>query len=222
MKQQNCFVENITSPRTNALSTNVLKTAMAFFLTLSVVSNVVAQGCVENNNVGGIVFSDYNSNGVQDSLEVGQSGISITAYDSSGGTYGPTTSSSDGTYSISVPNGTAVRVEFTNLPSGLVPASVGVSAGTGTTVQFGVSPNCMLNLGVYDPHSYCQDDPEVAVPCYVNGDPLLGGSSGLSDVLVSFPYSNSGTTTAPHHVATGSEIGSVWGVAYHKKKLHIL
>ena len=191
---------------------------MAFFLTLSVVSNVVAQGCVENNNVGGIVFSDYNSNGVQDSLEVGQSGLSITAYDSSGGTYGPTTSSFDGTYSISVPNGTAVRVEFSNLPTGLVPASVGVSAGTGTTVQFGVSPNCMLNLGVYDPHSYCQDDPEVAVPCYVNGDPLLGGSSGLSDVLVSFPYSNSGTTTAPHHVATGSEIGSVWGVAYHKKK----
>ena len=67
-----------------------------------------------SGTVAGTVFRDYSANGVRDALEPGESGIVVTAYDSTGATVGTATSASDGTYTITVTGATdtSVRLGF--------------------------------------------------------------------------------------------------------------
>src|SRR5690242_5737418 len=71
--------------------------------------------------VTGLVFRDYNANGVQDANEPGVGGVTVTAYGAAGTVVGTAASSSAlttlGTYSISWASAdTQVRLEFTGLP----------------------------------------------------------------------------------------------------------
>ena len=118
-------------------------------------------------------------------------GVTVTAYDTSGTLINSTTTLADGTYTLSVPDGTEVRVEFTGIPVDLRPGTVGTDSAT--TVVFVTSPVDNVDMGLVRPEDYCQDDPYLASPCYFNGDPLLPGSdAGTADVLRTFPYSASG------------------------------
>ena len=90
-----------------------------------------------------------------------------------------------------MPDGTEVRVEFTDIPADLRPGAVG--ADSDTTVVFVTSPVDNVDMGLVRPEDYCQDDPYLASPCYFNGDPLLPGSeSGAANVLRSFPSTAAG------------------------------
>ncbi len=170
--------------------------------------NTVQAQCVGANDVGGVVYNDYDGNGVQGAYEGGIAGVTVTAYNAAGTAYGPATTAANGSYSISVPNGTSVRLEFSGLPAGY-------SASSNVT-KFTTSPYCGGNLGAFHPDDYCQANPNVLIPCYVNGNPMAGGTAGSEDVLVSFPYGSSGTSTTPTKLATGVELGAVWGIAYHR------
>jgi LPXTG-site transpeptidase (sortase) family protein len=168
------------------------------------------------NEINGTVFLDYNDDGQMGTGDVGIGGVTVTAYDLNGIQITSTTTAADGTYTLAVPDGSEVRVEFTDIPGDLRPGAVG--ANTQTTVVFVTSPVDNADMGVYRPDDYCQDDPYLASPCYFHGDPLLQGSdAGSSEVLRSFPYSASGTNPGLQTpLALGSEIGPTWGLAYQR------
>ena len=168
------------------------------------------------NEINGTVYLDYNDNGQQDANDVGIAGVTVTAYDLNDVAVSTTTTSTNGTYTLSVPDGTEVRIEFTNIPVGLYPGAVG--ANSDTTVVFVTSPVDNVDMGLNKPEAYCQDDPYLASPCFFNGDPLLQGSdAGTSNVLRSFPYTASGQNPGLQiPLATGAQIGPTWALAYQR------
>jgi len=169
------------------------------------------------NTVSGVVFTDYNDNGVRGAGDIGVAGITVTAYNAAGAVVGaPVLTNATGNYTLAIPNGTPVRLEFTGIPASLRPGAFGRDSGT--TVQFVTSPAAGVDLGLSKPDEYCQNNPFLVMPCYVNGDPLLGGSAGTTDVLVSIPNNAYGRTdnTVEKPLATGAQIGVTWGLAYQR------
>ncbi len=189
-------------------------------------------GCVPNlctsGELGGTVYFDYDADGVKDSGETnGAAGVTVMAFDVNGTTYSAT-SDSAGRYEFSAANGNAipagsypVRLEFTNLPASGFQTTTPHGANNSTSVQFAASSACNFDLGVMEQIGFCQDNPYVVTPCYVNGDPAPTSGSNLAgdgDALVAFPYNSSGgpTPATMLHLATARQVGSVWGVAYNK------
>lgn len=174
------------------------------------------------SGISGSVYSDSNANGIKEGGEAGISGIEVSAYDANNTLYGPATSSASGDYFLTVPNGISVRIEFDNLPTGMY-VSVNSSGTSAAAVTFTNTPACNVNLGLFSPASYCGSNPDIYVPCYVNGDPLQ--TAGIptdqqaagSVAVAKFPYTASGTSPAPQGVATAAQVGSVWGVAYRRQ-----
>lgn len=161
--------------------------------------------------ISGKVYQDFNANGTQDLTasfnEPGYRGITVTAYNSSGTQVGMTTTTANGTYSI--PNVTgAVRIEFTALPSTYFSGPLG--AQNASMVQFVTAPATNVNLGINYPANFCQPNPALATPCYLNGV-----ASGNGDVFVKWPYNDSGTSgTNIKKLANQTQAGALYGVAY--------
>lgn len=174
--------------------------------------------CAANDNVGGFVYQDYNANGVRDRStpdDRGLGGVGATAYSPSGAAIATTLTEADGSYVLAVPNGTDVRIEFTDFPPGFLSGPFGRDSAT--TVTFVKSPNCAVSLGLNVPSAYCQDNPDIAVNCYIFGDQF----AVVSPTLVTFPYSAGGNSlpeidNPPIHPveAASNQIGTTWGLAY--------
>ncbi len=169
------------------------------------------------DNIGGIVFQDYNADGIREANEGGVPGVAVTAYDSAGAVIAITTTITDGTYVLNVPNGTNVRVEFTGLPAGFLPGPHGPDSSTLAT--FVTSPDCNVSLGVNKPSEYSDGNPTLATNQYIFGNQL----SKTLPVLVSFPYSAGGTpitptygAPAPTTEANSNQIGTTWGLGYQR------
>ena len=192
-----------------------------------------------SGTISGTVFNDYNSNGTFDTtatlanagggtigiaVDTGMSGITVKAYDTAGAVVGTATSAANGTYSLSATGTGPYRIEFTTIPTGFQPSFHG--ADSGTTVQFvpdGVSTS--VSLGIARPADYCQNNPTLVTNCYNMGNQLSASNSPFLDVsaraaLHAFPYTSGALTTpgalspAPTLLATASQVGSVWGLAY--------
>ena len=183
------------------------------------------------DQTGGTVFSDYNADGIKGAGETnGLAGITAKAFDCNGNQVGGTqTTDTYGKYTFTGLNAAnyPIRVEFSGLPSVY---GNGTPNGTNgrTTTQFVASASCHINLGVLDPNDYCQTNPQVFLPCFVNGDPLVSGTAASADATVMFPYSNTGLSnqtgggyTAPTHIATAAQVGTLWGTAYNKNTKRI-
>jgi len=169
------------------------------------------------NTVTGAVFTDYNDNGVREQGDVGVPGITVTAYNAAGVAVATTTTDANGNYTFAgIADGTQLRIEFTNIPANLRPGAFGIDSGT--TVQFVTSPAAAVDLGLAKPDEYCQNNPWLVSPCYINGNPLGGGSAGTADVLVSFPYNAYGRqdNSIENTLATGVQIGATWGLAFQR------
>jgi uncharacterized repeat protein (TIGR01451 family) len=181
------------------------------------------------NNVGGIVFKDFNDNGIKEAGETaGVASVAVKGIACDGTIYNAVTDGY-GYYSLPVPaNKYPVRVEFDNVPSIY---KLGVNGiGSRTSVQFVSAPACNVNLGIVNPIEFCSDNNlRVFVPCFVYGDPLpttgatAANLSGNADALVSFPYgvtAGIGTTNPVYFdekmIAKASQIGTIWGLAYNK------
>jgi len=168
------------------------------------------------NEINGIVYVDYDGNGTRGANDVGVAGVTVTAYDTNMALINNTVTLADGTYSLSVPDGTEARIEFTDIPVELRPGVVGPQSSS--TVMFVTSPLDNVDMGLAKPEGYCQSDPYLGSPCFFNGDPLLPNSqSGTANVLRSFPYSASGQNPGLQTpLATGAEIGPTWALAYQR------
>ncbi|MCW1967785.1 MAG: hypothetical protein KIH69_006660, partial [Anaerolineae bacterium] len=177
-----------------------------------------------SNRVCGWVFHDYNQDGTRAALDNGVSGVTVTAYDATGAALSTTATDNGGAYTLTVANGTPIRIEFTNLPLDYQPGVAG--ANSGTTVLFATSPITNQNLGLIRPCQYCQNTPNLASSYHVNGDPLGGGTAGDAQSLVSFAYTSTAPYTsavpnawgfvAPTGLALSEQIGSSWGLAWQR------
>jgi hypothetical protein len=189
--------------------------------------------------VSGRVFYDYNATSTQTSVtaEPGVAGVTVNAFKPDG-TFVTATTDAAGAYAftaVQLPSGTRVRVEFTGLPIDSYDGVFGAAAGnSGTTTQFTTAGAAVtnINLGLIVPANYNEVNPLIGIPIHVSGNPLGGGSSSTMDAFASFDFNSSGNggtiavTNTPNdpvnHKIPASQIGSLWGVAYHKhtKKLY--
>lgn len=181
--------------------------------------------------ISGTIFRDFNANGNADLTEVGIAGVQVTAFDSVGNVLGPVATAANGNYSIpGAVASTDYRVEFT-IPTALNFLAPGPASGASgnTSVTFISVPAggsiTGLNVAVNDPMEFCQTNPGMAVPCYIDGNPLdVTGTTAGSEAMISFSYNNSGNPfdgipgSPPQAtpIATANDIGATWGVAYQR------
>jgi SdrD B-like domain len=181
--------------------------------TISMVLFLLTYSTSINAQISGIVFRDFNANGVKNNSatfnEPFLAGITITAYNSAGTTVGTTTTAANGTYSftgLTLP----IRIEFTGYQTGEFPGISGT--GNKSSVQFYSLATTSADFGVSYPNDYCQIDPKVIAPFYLSGNSTIELSA--SKALLSTLYSATGETPTVGIDATQGQIGTVYGVAY--------
>lgn len=170
--------------------------------------------------VSGTVFKDFNANGTKENTasynEVGLSGVVVKATNPAGAalpvtyTGGGTATNATGKYAVTGGTLGQIRLEFV-MPDNFMFASLGATGGT--TIMF---PSAATqDLAVNYPQDYVStNNPPVTVPCYVNGDNTVSGSSAAtSDAIVLFNYN----TTGKKVIASTGQVGAVWGTAYHRQ-----
>ncbi|XWW46170.1 carboxypeptidase regulatory-like domain-containing protein [Fibrella sp. USSR17] len=199
------------------------------FLFFGLLLPIVAQA----QSISGTVFRDFNSNGVYDTppastthTELGLAGVEVKVFNAAGTNVTPglaVTTTASGSYTITPTQSGPYRVELT-FPASLDHYFQGfVVSSQASNVQFVTTLPATVNFGVIYPKDFCQPNPDLAVSCFVSGDPLLAGSSVADDdALVKVPFGiASASTTSPTKLATALDVGSVWGAAYQRttKKL---
>lgn len=193
------------------------------------------------SQVSGIVFRDYNLNGLRDSSAILEEpllkGYTLKLYGITG-LLGTTTTSVNGSYSFNIAAKPPFRLELLNSdPSDFETNISTTTGGSRTTVRFIWSSGESVNFGVQYPGDYCEKA-KVVAPCYANGDPLPPGSAFSNlESLVSWDINNGGTTTAQAKtishggmapnvqvLASAQQIGACWALAIQKKtkKLYTL
>ncbi|MEY3239085.1 MAG: hypothetical protein RIR11_523 [Bacteroidota bacterium] len=175
----------------------------------TVTVNFCAQTPCQTGNTGGVVWQDYDNDGVQDASEPqGVGGVTVRAYDCNGNLIGTTTTDVLGQFTFGVlspapTTGAPVRIEFSGLPSPYVPTSNGTDGRT--DVQFITAPECNVDYGVVAPADYCQANPNLITPVHYNGELTTANS------MLRFAYTSPGTITG---VSTTNQTGTTWGVTY--------
>ncbi|MEL7021746.1 MAG: SdrD B-like domain-containing protein, partial [Bacteroidota bacterium] len=171
--------------------------------------------------LGGQSFEDFNRNGRNDIHEYGVAGIEVHLFDGRGNPVGMTITDADGDWQVcNLTDGAPYRVEFrlpTSLSCWATPTQVGADGRS--DVQIRTVPDCAY-FGLSNAQDYCQENPTVYVPCFVNGEAGAGGTADGLDALVGFDYQSNGEpgsadyTGDPIHLAFLPEIGATWGMAY--------
>ena len=190
-------------------------------------------------SVTGIVYQDYNANGTFDTngqvpnaglgstptaIDRGISGILVTAYDANNAVVTQATSDATGAYSLNTSNSGPLRVEFTNLPTGVFFGPEGTSANT--AVQFVPAGNAgNVNLSLVRPEDFSPDNPLLVTSMYVFGGTTQNDFNPGTGVVVSFPNA-SGSEDADqnqenhrnpktHDLALRYDnVGTTWGLTY--------
>ena len=177
----------------------------------------------------GTVFRDYNGNGTKDAAEPLITGVLVKAYNTAGTLCASTTSSGTTAPNYTLPATCSgkIRVEFeipatgtgTTAPSSTTDFTAYSGSTYGSSVQFVNAGAANTNFGINYPNDYCQTNPKLAVPCYVNG---TTGTDAPTPAFVTFDYTATGTTGSTETaVSNKANIGSTWGVAYSKKRKRI-
>lgn len=171
-----------------------------------------------DDDIGGVIYKDFNQNGVRESYEggYGDGSITITAYDADNNVLGTDIADDNGLYHFTGVAGTDIRLELTGLPSFYEAGGVG-----DTAVQFVNAATCDQYFAIHNPAQYCQSNPDLVISCYET-DVATGNSN---PAMVRFPYQESGiptqyggSATDPSTVSEVQEIGAVWGSDY--SRLH--
>jgi hypothetical protein len=179
-----------------------------------------SQGLCPSGTISGYVFQDFNFDGVDNDNGVGLENLEVFLFDQTG-LVQTTTTDLDGSYSFAgLSDGRKYRVEFhseTLVTTGQGLKSTLYSAGSKTSVQFVSSPSCNTNQGIANPTDFCQPEPLVLVPCFVNGNPAGGGTAGSTASILAIPYDATGQgQTANTVIANTVTTGANWGVAYQR------
>lgn len=211
--------ETINTPRRARRRLRVALAALALPAALAAGAST-ASAAVQGN-----VFQDFNSNGVNDAgglnaaSDAPISGITVRAFNAGGTQYGPVTTNAAGDYSLPVPNGVPVRVEFSGIPAGWWPSFAG--SGSGTAVQFAKGPAANVDFGLNIPAEYCQANPLLAINCFVSGKQFGDGANKGVDTLVSVPYGADDPNPSGTKLATAADIGTTWGLAWDRTRSRI-
>jgi hypothetical protein len=190
--------------------------------------------------IAGRVFHDFNGDGsystsggtsaVPVAVDAGVANVTVSAYDASGVLRGTALTNASGIYSV-VASGTGpYRVEFTNLPTGYSPSARstdsvlgGTTTNAGSTVQFVADGNTPdVNLAINRAKDYCQDNPAICSQLFGVGDlnqteavftvPYTAGSTRTSGGLPVTDFTTPGNTS----LATTNQVGTTFGIAYHR------
>ena len=164
--------------------------------------------------ISGTVFRDFDANGARGSREPGEPGITVTAFGPNALVYGPVTTGSDGTWTITgTPAGAALRVEASGLPAWLRPAPMGASDNS--LVQFTTTGSIGIDMGVMNPADYCQNQPDMVIPCFLNGN-----QASTDSVLYRLPFGGATASgaTGGTGLAGASTVGTTYGVAYQRSR----
>ncbi len=170
----------------------------------------------------GLVFRDFNSNGLADAADVGVSGILVRGYSADGVVSGSAVTSSAGQYTLSpaASAGVQIRVEFT-LPYELVnfyPSSyTGAQGGNGTSVQFVTGPATDVNYGLSLAGDFCDATPPLSLVCFAIGTGITVGENLIATVPSSASglADSQGSSNSVGHPATSPGlVGSIWGTAW--------
>ncbi|RYF72034.1 MAG: hypothetical protein EOO39_12840, partial [Cytophagaceae bacterium] len=191
--------------------------------------------------VSGTVYRDFDASGTQTlnlPTEPGVPRVTVNAYVNFSTTPISVQTDAAGAYAFTaaqVPPLAKVRIEFATIEEGFFFGPVGPSSQT--NIRFVSAPATAVDCGINYPTEYCQNGPiQLVIPCFVNGDPLNtsnangpvdpSNQAAKADVLVSFSIDATGLASAsnfpPTHLASGSDIGAVWGVAYLRAEKKVL
>jgi len=175
--------------------------------------------CTNPTEIGGFVFEDLNANGIKDSGESFLENITISLFESQSTTPLTLITNANGEYLFTgLISGAEYRVEFT-VPAGMQESRTGTDSRSAT--QITIAGTCNNSLGISQVECYCEDDPFIIVPCYVEG--LYNGTytaeTAVAKLLVSADgHDFVGTTkTADYEaslIATHGQVGSVYGIAW--------
>ena len=163
--------------------------------------------------IGGVVYRDFDADGVRDLREPGLAGITVTAYNSAGTAVATATTDAKGAYRLTgLTDGTTVRLEVTGLPAYLRPGPVGTDCRT--TVFFTASPAADYNVGAASPPDYCQSNPDLATTVFISGDNTTTANRSRK-TAVTYPYSTNGTAVTTT-LALAGDTGTMYGLAYQR------
>ena len=189
--------------------------------------------------ISGRVFHDYNSNGAFEtagglnSIDAGVSGITVTAYDTTGVVRGTAATDTSGNFSLNATGIGPYRLEFTTIPSGYYPSARstnsllgGSATDAGSTIQFVADGGTInVNLALSRPEEFCENNPELVVSRFASG--AQNGVYGTNAVIRDFPY-NSGTAytdptlanydnpAAASITTSASAVGTIFALAYNR------
>ncbi len=196
-------------------------------------TNVIEDSCLsdpcEPGELGGMVYRDFDGNGINN-LEPGVEDVRVMIYgsDVNGSDILIETvfTDSNGEYSFSSTDITfdadeKYRIEFSDWPECYMPSLKGNSNGGSTIVACSLS--CENHFALVDTDTYCQTNPYLITSCYVEGD--QGATS--AEVLVGWrhdvvPEANENDDINNiNYEALSGQIGTTFGLAYHKRSNRI-
>ncbi|MFC0183186.1 SdrD B-like domain-containing protein [Pseudarcicella hirudinis] len=94
-------------------------------ITLIIISLFSGETHAQVSKISGMVFQDYNANGIKDGGEPSVSGVTVNVYDATGSVTGTANSAADGSYAITSSFTGPFKVVFSNIPSGFFPGFQG-------------------------------------------------------------------------------------------------
>ena len=175
--------------------------------------------CVNPTEVGGFVFEDLNANGVKETNENFLENITVSLFDEMGNAPTIINTNINGEYLFTgLTTGADYRIEFT-VPGEMQESRTGTDSRSAT--QITKAGTCNNSLGISQVDCYCEEDPFIIVPCYVEGtyDGAYTAEAAIAKLLVSADgHDFVGTTkTADYEaslIATHGQVGSVYGIAW--------
>ncbi|CAG5003322.1 hypothetical protein DYBT9275_03127 [Dyadobacter sp. CECT 9275] len=159
--------------------------------------------------ITGQTWQDVNFNGVLDDTEATQAQVNVTAYDGQGKLITSAVTDGNGAYVLDVPPGQRVRLNFINLPEGMVPV-----AGN-SQILFATAP-AQISLPFYNPTRFAGSKPRAVQAVYGLGN-LDNKSLDALSSLVSYP-AYAADTVKYAALAPFKQTGSVWGLAYDRAR----
>lgn len=155
-----------------------------------------------NPDVSGTVFLDLDGDGIQGASEIGLGGVTVSVT----GADAPVVTDTDGSFTIAT-TATSARLEFSNLPDGVLPGRVAGTAGAaGPMVRF------LDASGTVADQNLAVNPVSLATSLFYFDDATVPPNDELF-TIVSSPYGSNGTTT-PDGIAQTKDVGSTWGLAY--------
>jgi hypothetical protein len=192
----------------------VLRASLPLFVLLLFVNTqkLSAQCTPAAQTISGKVVLDVDYNTAYDQTDPGVADVQVLAYDVTGNLVTDATTDANGEYQLSgLVDGNPYRVEFV-IDDSYAPVAAGGSSEE--LLRFVLAPACESDLLIHEPLGYIGPDPKIAVSKFIQG---ATGENDNNSTLISVDYEFE-TDKNTGLIARKAETGSVWGMAFSRKK----